>query len=368
MQAVLAVIFCGDNEQFQTWARQHVKQQRRWNDNSGQQLGTKRVSLQQSQMAEHRRTSSVGATGSRGQITSSPLHTHSQTSDEKRYHQGESGFTSNQRLVLGYRPTLDLTDNPQYGSLLFDNYISQTKRHYQPYVYHVSSGPVPKLFNKFRESGFYQLNGPPKPLPQNDKSEYQSLYVTHPLVSTVSPERVIRMGLKEKSGFTEAEDLQINTFLNKACPLLEPRYTHTSVMKTDFSVPSHFQGSEVIPNMRSHSCRETGYTRGTNALLTCPSSLLPSPLRAEAPSLLKTTGKKEPSGFLHNASNYRTFPLVPLHSSHFHTHYGDMYGPDSGVRPNWSSTGAGILQHKMKTGYNRRDTDRLIFRDSACSQ
>ncbi|XP_055078193.1 protein phosphatase 1 regulatory subunit 32 [Periophthalmus magnuspinnatus] len=310
-------------------------------------------------MAEQRSTSSVGATGSRGRITSSTLHTPNHTSDGKRYRPGESGFTNNQRLVLGYRPPLDLIDNPQYGSLLFDNYITQTKWHYQPYVYNDGSGSKPSLFYK-RESGFFQLNVPPKPLCQNEKSEYQSLYVTHPLVPT---EKIINIGLKGDSGFTKGEDLQINTFTNKTCTPFEARYTHNTVMKTDFQAPSHLQGSKVIPNLRSHACRETGYTRGTNAPLACPSSLLPSPWRTQAPSLLKTTGKKEPSGFLHNAPNHRTFPLTPQHSSHFLTHYDNVFGPVSGLRANVSSTGV-ILHNKLKTSYNQRDTDRLIFRDS----
>uniref|UniRef100_A0A3B4A4D7 Uncharacterized protein n=1 Tax=Periophthalmus magnuspinnatus TaxID=409849 RepID=A0A3B4A4D7_9GOBI len=212
----------------------------------------------------------VGATGSRGRITSSTLHTPNHTSDgENRktlssYRPGESGFTNNQRLVLGYRPPLDLIDNPQYGSLLFDNYITQTKWHYQPYVYNDGSGSKPSLFYK-RESGFFQLNVPPKPLCQNEKSEYQSLYVTHPLVPTVSPEKIINIGLKGDSGFTKGEDLQINTFTNKTC-------TPCNIILLYSIFVNVFQGSKVIPNLRSHACRETGYTRGTNAPLACPVS------------------------------------------------------------------------------------------------
>ncbi|XP_072290528.1 uncharacterized protein saxo4 [Eucyclogobius newberryi] len=315
-----------------------------------------RVSLQQSQMAEQRTTSNVGATGNRSRITSSTMHSPNQTLNVKRYHPGESGFTSNQRLALGYHPTLDLIDNPQYGLLLFDNYITQTKRHYQPYVHNDGSGSIPSLYNKFRESGFYQLNCPPKPLCQDEKSEYQSLYTPHPLVPRlfVLPETIINVGQKQDSGFTKGEDLQINTFTSKTCSLLEPRFPHTSVMKMDFPAPSHSQGSKVTPKLSSHSYRETGYSRGTSAPLGSPSSLLPSPWRTQAPSLLKTTGKKEPSGFLHNAPNHRTFPLTPLHSSHFLTHYGNVFGADSGLRPNW-----------MKSGYNCRDTNRCKCNQNA---
>ncbi|KAJ0069241.1 hypothetical protein NL108_003163 [Boleophthalmus pectinirostris] len=134
-------------------------------------------------------------------------------------------------------------------------------------------------------------------------------------------------------------------------------------MKTDFQEPSHSQGSNFIPNLCNHSSRETGYTRGTNAPLACPSSLLPSPWRSQAPNLLKTTGKKEPSGFLHNAPNHRTFPLTPQHNSHFLTHYDSVFTSDSGLRASLGGTGV-ILHNKMKTGYNLRDIDRLIFRDS----
>lgn len=96
-------------------------------------------------MAGQRRTvmPTVGATGSRGRVTSSTRHTVNEVSNGeknkalsseslgpelqqrtwwrsvldpgRRLLPGESGFTSNQRPVLGYQASLDLIDNPQFG-------------------------------------------------------------------------------------------------------------------------------------------------------------------------------------------------------------------------------------------------------------
>uniref|UniRef100_A0AAV2L721 Uncharacterized protein n=1 Tax=Knipowitschia caucasica TaxID=637954 RepID=A0AAV2L721_KNICA len=209
-------------------------------------------------MAEQRRARTAGATGNRDHITSSTLHTHSHTTDVKRYRPGESGFTNNQRLVLGYQPSLDLVDNPQYGSLLFDNYNTETKCQYQPYAHHDGSG---FSFNdKNKQSGFYQLNGPQKPQSRYQTTEFQAVYVEHPLAPTV-PQSVVDHGKHSGSGFTKGEDLQINTFMSKTCPPIEPRYTHSSIMRTDFQRP-RLQRPEVIPNLSSHSSRDTGYSRG----------------------------------------------------------------------------------------------------------
>lgn len=44
-----------------------------------------------------------------------------------------------------------------------------------------------------------------------------------------------------------------------------------------FDSVSLFEGTEAIPGLRSHSCRETGFTRGAIAPLACPVSTDPPP-------------------------------------------------------------------------------------------
>ncbi|XP_039988194.1 protein phosphatase 1 regulatory subunit 32 [Xiphias gladius] len=333
-------------------------------------------------MAEPKRivTQTVGETGSRGRVTMDTLKVYS-TSYRASYgervhdpvrvtftsylgHPSETGFTANQRPAIYYRPSLDYTDNPQFGLLLSDSFTSQTKRHYQPHIRSECSGSLPKLINKPRDSGFYQLRSHPKTVTGEDKTEYQRLFVPHRLAPAVSQNHVT-IGPKAETGFTEGTDLHLNTFQEKNSSRLpvEPRQTQSSVTKIDFLPPSFLQGTEVIPGLRSHSCRETGFTRGSIAPLACPTSLLSSPQSKSNAPTERTIGKKEPTGSLLNAPNNQAFPNTPFDCSHFTTHYKSKFCCEADLEKLRSGhTGAGIISAKMNNGYNLRDMDRFIFR------
>ncbi|XP_026221784.1 protein phosphatase 1 regulatory subunit 32 [Anabas testudineus] len=323
----------------------------------------------------------IGSTGSRGRLTSNTIKVYNNvTSYRASYgaraqdshqvnftsylgHPSGTGFTANQRPAIYYRPSLDHIDNPQFGLVLSDSFTSQTKRHYLPCIRSDFSRPLPNLLNKPRDSGFHQLESPPKTESAlKEKTEHQRAFVPHHLTPTVSQNNVV-MGRKGETGFTEGTDLQINTFQEKNSRTVEPRQTANSVMKNDFLPPSFLQGIEEISGLCSHSSRETGFTRGAIAPLACPTSALMSPQTNNNAPTEKTIGKKEPSGSILNAPNYQAFPKSPFDHSHFTTQYKSKFCHYTDVEKLRSGhTGAGIITAKMDTGYNRRDTDRFIFR------
>ncbi|KAM7396813.1 hypothetical protein PAMP_019824 [Pampus punctatissimus] len=306
-------------------------------------------------MAEQGRTAmtTVEATGDKGRLTSNQFYNTSYTAsygktvtDTVRVnftpHLGRlsaTGFTANQRPAVYYQHSLDRTDNPQFGLQLSDNFMSQTKRHYQPHIRSDSSRSLPNILNKPRESGFHQLRNHPKTETVEQKTEYQRLFVPHRLTPT-APQNRMTVGPKGETGFTEGTNLQLNTFQEKKSCTVDPRQTHNSVMKSDFMPPSFLQGTEATPSLCSHSSRETGFTRGTITPLACP----------------------ELSGYLLNAPNNQAFPNTPFDCSHFTTHYKSMFCHHiDSEKLRCGRSGAGI-NSKMDNGYNRRDMDRFIFR------
>ncbi|XP_038562396.1 protein phosphatase 1 regulatory subunit 32 [Micropterus salmoides] len=313
----------------------------------------------------------VGATGSRGRLSSNTVYNNSYRGSYDAgtvnftSHLGPpsgTGFTANQRPAIFYRPSLDHIDNPQFGLLLSDSFMSQTKRHYQPHIRSDCSGCLPNLVNKPKESGFYQLRNHPKTVTEKEKTEYQRLFVPHRLIPTVS-QNYVTVGPKGESGFTEGTNLQLNTFQEKKSRMVEPHQTHSSVMKSDFIQPSFLQGTEAGSSLCSHSARETGFTQGAIAPLACSASLLPSPHTKNNTPTEKTIGKKEPTGFLLNAPNNQTFPNAPFVCSHFTTHYKSMFcHQDDYVKLKSGHACTGIIGVKMDNSYNRRDMDRFIFR------
>ncbi|XP_067356761.1 stabilizer of axonemal microtubules 4 isoform X1 [Channa argus] len=274
-------------------------------------------------------------------------------------HPSGTGFTANQRPGLYYRPTLDHIDNPRFGILLSDSFMSLTKRDYQPRIRSDFSGSLPNLNNKLPHSGFCQLRTHTnKASTVEDKSEYQRCFLPHRLTSIVSQNHVI-VGPKEDTSYTEGTELQLNTFQEKNRSNVELRQTPRSVMKNDFLPPLPLQDKGAIPALCSHSCRETGFTRDTKAPLACPTSLLPSPHTKSRPLTKKTIGKKEPTGSLLNAPNNQCLPNTPFDISHFKTHYKSRFCDYADVdKLRCGYIGAGILSTKMDTGYNRRGTDR----------
>ncbi|XP_033491086.1 stabilizer of axonemal microtubules 4 isoform X1 [Epinephelus lanceolatus] len=320
----------------------------------------------------------VGATGSRGGLTDNTVklcNTSYRTSYGFKTDPGRanftsylrppsgSGFTSNQRPAIYYRPCLDHVDNPQFGLLLSDSFVSQTQRHYQHHIQSDCSGSLPNLINKPRDSGFHQLRSRPKTAAVEEKTEYQRLFVPHRLTPTVSVHHVT-VGPKEESGFTEGTDLRLNTFQEKISCWVEPLQTHGSVMKNDFMPPSFLKGTEASPSLScSRFSRETGFTRGATAPPGCPTSPLPSPQTKSSAPTERTIGNKEPTGFLLNAPNIHAFPNTPFDCSHFTTQYRSTFCKNAGYEKLKSGpTCAGIIRAEMDSGYNRRDMDRFIFR------
>ncbi|XP_042352666.1 protein phosphatase 1 regulatory subunit 32 isoform X2 [Plectropomus leopardus] len=316
-------------------------------------------------MAEQGRivTLSVGATGSRGPLTGNADNTSYRASyDPGRLsfnsflaHPSKTGFTSNQRPAIYYKPSLDLTDNPQFGHLLSDSFMSQTKLHYQPHIHSDCSGSMPNIINKPRGSGYHQLRNLPKTVSMEEKTEYQRLFVPHRLTPTVSQHHVI-VGPKVQTGFTQETDLQLNTFQDKNSHMVELLQAPGSVMKTDFKRPSFLQCTEATANLcSSHFSRESGYTRGATAPLAWPSSLLPSPQTKSTAPTERTIGKKEPTGHLLNAPNNQVFPNTPFDGSHFTTHYNNMFCHDAGSEKLKSGhTCSGIFSAKRDSGFSRR--------------
>ncbi|KAG7523052.1 hypothetical protein JOB18_037689 [Solea senegalensis] len=319
-----------------------------------------------SQMAESRRT-----TGSRGRLTSdAPKVFHGPgrvnfTSPLHLKHPSETGFTANQRPALYYTPSLDRTDNHQFGLLLSDSFMSQTKQHYRPNIHSDCSKFLPNLTDRRRYSGFHQLRTHQKTESDMEKTEYQRLFVPHHLTSTVS-QKLVNIGAREQTGFTAGADLHYNTFQEKnSCRAwVERHQTHTSVMKNYFLPTSFLQGAELMPSLRSRSCQETGFSRGAAAAapLASPTSSSTPLCKTNAPTV-RIIGKKEPTGFLLNAPNNQVFPNKSFDCLQFTTHYKSKFSPDAGLEELRSSHGgAGVISSKMENAYNRRDMDRFIIK------
>uniref|UniRef100_A0A3Q2Q9J4 Stabilizer of axonemal microtubules 4 n=1 Tax=Fundulus heteroclitus TaxID=8078 RepID=A0A3Q2Q9J4_FUNHE len=263
----------------------------------------------------------------------------------------QSGFTSNQRPVIFYGPSLDLIDNPQFGLLLFDNFTSETKQQYQPPNHSNGSRHLPRIHNKPSVSGFHHVSFS-ETEPVDKKSEYQRLFVPHRL--THSGSNYMQMGQKEETGFTQGANLQLNTFKDKNSCTVEPRQTFSSVMKNDFLPPSSLQVSDSMQGVHS---QESGYTRGAIAPLAIPSSLLPSPETGSNISVVKTIGKNELTGFIRNTPN-EFLPKGPNSTSHFTTHYQSKFC--HGYQKDRNSVSASGIISKTQTvdsSYNHRDTD-----------
>uniref|UniRef100_A0A3P8PPA2 Uncharacterized protein n=1 Tax=Astatotilapia calliptera TaxID=8154 RepID=A0A3P8PPA2_ASTCA len=292
----------------------------------------------------------TGAIGRKGQLTNNAVKLHNTTYTASHDRMGftsylgrpsETGFTSNHRPAIYYRPSLDHIDNPQFALLLSDSFVSQTKQHYQPPIHSGCSGSSTNIVNKPGNSGFHQLRIQPKTASVEEKTEYQSSFVPH------RP--------------TPAGNLKA-TMQNFG----EPHQTPSSVMKTDFMPLSLLQGTEAKSGLCSRSCRETGFTRGDIAPLAHPVSLLSSPqTKTEAP-MPSIIGQKKPTGYVLNTHKNQTFPDAPLDPSDFITHYKSKFCHRDDR--NWKSpekfkstnSCPRIVSSKMESGYNLRDTDRYV--------
>ncbi|XP_041650560.1 uncharacterized protein ppp1r32 [Cheilinus undulatus] len=296
------------------------------------------------------------ATGSRGQQTSDKLYTTSYM--EVNFmsflsHPSSSGFTANNRPAIYYNPSLDFIDNPHMGLVLSDNYMTQTKRHYQAPVHADGFGSSPNLLNKSKESGFHQLKCHPKAAILEKKTEYQRMYEAYYFTPTV-PQKHVIIGPKTESGFTKETDRQ-----PRQKSMAEPPQTYSSVMKTDFNRPLILQDNVARPSLCGRSCQDSGFTRGAITPLAHDTrTIQPSKTKSNGPTM-KSIGKKEPTGSLSNASNDHALPDIACDDSHFTTLYESTFCQKS--KSGRACTG--VIRKKMDYGYGRRDMDRFILRD-----
>ncbi|XP_046890740.1 protein phosphatase 1 regulatory subunit 32 [Hypomesus transpacificus] len=312
---------------------------------------------------------SLGGTGSpRGRLTNNSLNLYCTSYKDSYDKEGfvptlgcshGTGYSANLRPAVSYNPSLDHTDNPQLGRSLLNSFQSQTKRHFKPFIGLTGCEAVPCPSGKVRESGYLQHMTHPK---QNAflQTEYEKCFVPHRPQRSVSQKHLI-VGFKEESGFTEAVDLQLNTFLPHNCYMDDPRKTKQSVMKTDFVPITFLQGSDALPRLIKRAQRETAFTRDTLDPLACPASLLPSSRtpKASSPTQMKSFGTKEPTGFLLNPPNLTTLPLTLRDSSRFLTHYQSKFCDVSALRNQRTGWMTGGIQKRRSDGYTGRDTDRF---------
>uniref|UniRef100_A0A668ANI0 Stabilizer of axonemal microtubules 4 n=1 Tax=Myripristis murdjan TaxID=586833 RepID=A0A668ANI0_9TELE len=311
-------------------------------------------------------TPTVGATGIRGRLTSSTL---SLCSGYNKASYGEinftpclahhsaTGYSSNLRPAIYYKPSLDLTDNPRLGLLLSDNFISQTKRDYQPYTRSDGSEASPNLSDKARESGYLQLGTVPKRVSVLLQTEYEGAFVPHRPAPTVSRNHVT-VGRKGESSFIRETACEPNTFLPKNSCLVGIFYYNNHQTCKGILCPSAYQGTEALPNVGTHTSRETGFTRNTTDPLACSASLLPSSQTKNNAPTERFIGRKESSGFVLNEPGNQTFPNTPFDRLHFLTHYQSKFCDRAAVEKLRSgSTWAGI-NNKRSNGFTRRATDR----------
>ncbi|XP_054892581.1 protein phosphatase 1 regulatory subunit 32 [Poeciliopsis prolifica] len=270
-----------------------------------------------------------------------------------------SGFISNQRPVLSYKPSLDLVDNPQFGVSLADNFVTQNMMYYQRPTFSDGSKPLPGLLDIPMTSGFHQVSAVFHTEPVLDKTEYQRVYVPRRLPPV---SRHMNMGPKLETGCTEGEDLQFITFRDKKFATVDPRLTRSTVMMSDYLSPTFPQGNERLPRICGCSCRESGYTHGAQPVLVDPRLHLPPVKLKSYIPLVKATGNKEPSGFCLNMPN-EIFSKEPFDLSHFTTHYNDnfRYGHQKDRDTFHTSSIVNASQTK-DNGYNKRNTDRFILK------
>ncbi|XP_070297083.1 stabilizer of axonemal microtubules 4 [Salvelinus sp. IW2-2015] len=181
-------------------------------------------------------------------------------------HHFGTGYSANLRPAVYYSPSLDHTDNPQFGRSLLDSFQSQTKRHFQPLTRPDGSETLPCPSGQIRESGYLQLKTRPT-ANVSIQTEYMDNFVPYRPRPPVSQKHQL-VGAQGESGFTEGTALQPNTFLPQY-HMVNPRRTENSVMRDDFLPISFLQGSEMLPRLVSRGPRETGFTRDTVDPLAC---------------------------------------------------------------------------------------------------
>ncbi|XP_038620797.1 protein phosphatase 1 regulatory subunit 32 [Tachyglossus aculeatus] len=223
-------------------------------------------------------------------------------------HASGTGYQTNYRPIVSYKPSLDRVDNPAMGELLKDNYQTVTSQHFRPHelpdgkyplpwsVHQPGSGymrekpitcpttkEVKKVHFNTQDRGAEAITGlEPKAVPVLHKSlqegtpdrenarhgprfmstEYGSKFrFDVPGQPDFLQKKTI--GAKEETGFTE--DSHKNPIISQppsqalpGDPILAPS---VSITKTDY-VPSVLPcGDEVLPMLARNSERETAFSR-----------------------------------------------------------------------------------------------------------
>ncbi|XP_005408203.1 PREDICTED: protein phosphatase 1 regulatory subunit 32 isoform X1 [Chinchilla lanigera] len=299
-----------------------------------------------------------------------------------------TGYKSNLRPLVSYRPSLDALDNPAMGEQVRDTFQSVTSKSYGPLegpdsrsalpwnVYQTGSGysqekpgvgpftkEVKKVHFDTQEHGPQAIVGlEPKAVPlllqpQNKgsperenarygprfmTSEYNSKYLGEPLArQDLLQKRSI--GAKERTGFTEGSatgplDFQPPCQALPGDPVLLPG---CSVTKADFLPVTNPQGSEFLPVLAQGSERETGYSRVNERALNPRVSSLgplhsstthrhfkpPWPMQQTNVALLgrQDVGTKEPTGFSLNNPSYVCSPRDADRDSRYLTTYSQGF-------------------------------------------
>ncbi|XP_007526452.1 stabilizer of axonemal microtubules 4 isoform X2 [Erinaceus europaeus] len=301
---------------------------------------------------------------------------------------GATGFKSNHRPMVSYKPSLDVLDNPAMGEQLRDSFQSVSSQTYRPLEVPNGTQPLPwslhqtgssysrdassmaPLSKEVRKVHFdTQDHGPqaitglePKDVPvlhqQQDKgslewenarhgprfmtSEYNSKYLREPSNQQDLLQKN-SISSKEETGFTEGSTKNPITFQppSQALPGDPVLLPGRSVTKSDYVPMTHPRGDEFLPVLARGSERDTGFSRINDRVLN-PRMPAPGPELSSAghrpfqhPQRLQqtnvallgreTVGNKEPTGFSLNNAAYVRSPYDPNMDSRYLTTYNQGY-------------------------------------------
>lgn len=272
--------------------------------------------------------------------------------EPRQGHHVGSGYVSNVRPVIQYKPRLDEVDNPAMGRIVADNYHTITERSFRPYhgpsgnealpnsVYHAGSGFVrtkPVHNPTCREASFNCLRSKLQSVPAIDilprhKPHLHKIQPKDPVelenggygpecMSTETSEKYrgqpadqlnlyhMSVGPIEHTGFTHNQsidpiELRPNYAYRGDMPgYLTPRPTGISITDTDYRPSQYATGKECFPNIANRSGHDTGFTVGSKAKSeVAPNSVAISKAYDKAADLPQTrldqTAKKDPMEYL----------------------------------------------------------------------
>ncbi|XP_067849928.1 stabilizer of axonemal microtubules 4 [Heptranchias perlo] len=257
-----------------------------------------------------------------------------------------AGYVTNKRLALHCTPYLDRLDNPIFGQLLRDNYLSITKKHFVPYgvpdgkedfphkLHSVGSGfmrtkplnfpflkDMKKVHIDTRDHGPSSIVGiepkhtpllhkiqPQDPLIQENggygpnymSTEYNTKFKLKPLDLPVFSQHKT-VGKKENSGFTEGSELKPITYHHPSAyrgdlpGYCTDRPTGISITTSDYLPSGTLQGDEFLPAVANRSARGTGFTHEVGLPL---NTAMPSGLQNLPTDKIEKLKKEDPVEYL----------------------------------------------------------------------